>query len=181
MTIARLDLLDIATCPQKFLNTTLDFTNFDYDPTKDQNLTLFYECPPRVNIPARNRFTCSIGVGGTDNYNAYFVDESLSSIQEELIVECNTNFKVPILWTAPINESEGGVPTLQKVLNKGFDVEYLRHLSLICSACERSGGKCGSNFTQAFACYCRDQVQPYFCPSYGTHALFSSSHFPGLG
>uniref|UniRef100_A0A2N9I2F4 Uncharacterized protein n=1 Tax=Fagus sylvatica TaxID=28930 RepID=A0A2N9I2F4_FAGSY len=58
MTIARLDLLNIGTCPQKFLNTTLNFTNFDYVPT-DQNLTLFYDCPPRVNIPVQIALTAA--------------------------------------------------------------------------------------------------------------------------
>ena len=181
MTLVRLDLLNnIGTCPQKFLNTTLDFTIFDYF-TTDQNLTLFYNCSTQVEIPVQYSFNCDFGASITDN-NAYFVDESLSSIDlRNLTVQCNTNIKVPILRSALINESERGVLTLQKVLNQGFDVEYLRDLSLICSACEESGGKCGSNFTKAFACVCRDGVQPYFCPSYGTHALFSSSHFPGLG
>ena len=175
MTIARLDLWNIATCPQKYFNTTLDFNIFDYVSATDQNLTLFYDCSSRVNIPARNRFTCSLGVGGTDKYNNYFVDESLSSIElRELTVGCHTNIKVPILRTATINESEGGVPTLQKVLNQGFDVDYLRDLSLICSACEGSGGKCGSNFAQGFACFCRDGVQSHVCLIRGTHILFSS-------
>ncbi|GMY15302.1 LEAF RUST 10 DISEASE-RESISTANCE LOCUS RECEPTOR-LIKE PROTEIN KINASE-like 2.7 [Fagus crenata] len=178
MTIARLDLLNIATCPQKLLNTTLDFNIFDYVPATDQNLTLFYDCSPRVDIPVQNSFNCSLEVGVT--YNAYFVDESLWSIQEELIVECKRNFKVPILRSAPINESEGGVPALQKVLNRGFDVEYLRDLSLICSACVESGGECGSNFTHRFACYCRDGVQSHVCLIRGTHIL-CSSHFPELG
>jgi hypothetical protein len=159
----------------KVLNTTLDFTIFDYVPATDQNLTLFYDFSPRVDIPVRNSFKCSLGDGVTDKYNNYFVDESLSSIEEELIVECNRNFKVPILRTAPINESEGGVPTLQKVLNQGFDVEYQRDLSLICSACEGSGGKCGSNFTQGFVCFCRDGLQSPVCSRYAYSFLFSLS------
>ena len=183
MTIARLDLLNNnGTCPQKFLNTTLDFTNFDYVSTTDQNLTLFYDCSPQVKIPVPNSFKCSFGASGTDKNNNYFVDESLSSSIDlrQLIVECHTNIKVPILRTAPINESEGGVPTLQKVLNQGFDVEYLHDFPLICSACEGSSGKCGFNFTRGFFCFCRDGVQSRVCLIRGTHILFSS-HFPELG
>ena len=46
MTIARLDLWN-SPCPPtpKFVNTTLDFNNFDYHTPTDQNLTLFYDCP----------------------------------------------------------------------------------------------------------------------------------------
>uniref|UniRef100_A0A2N9I0E4 non-specific serine/threonine protein kinase n=1 Tax=Fagus sylvatica TaxID=28930 RepID=A0A2N9I0E4_FAGSY len=120
-----------------------------------------------------NTFLHTMSIARLDLLN---IDESLWSIQEELIVECKRNFKVPILRSAPINESEGGAPTLQKVLNQGFDVEYQRDWSLICSACEGSGGKCGSNFTRGFVCFCRDGLQSSVCR--GPHHVIVNNCIP---
>jgi hypothetical protein len=118
----------------------------------------------------------------------YIVDESPLGIQHlpQLVAECNHYIKVPILRTsarALLEDPEGGAPevVLRQVMNQGFDVEYNNELASPCRPCEESGGVCGSNATQPFVCYCRDQVQSsYTCPTPGMHALFSS-HFLGLG
>lgn len=62
-----------------------------------------------------NYFPCGLeGVGAN-----YFVNEPFTRIHE-LLEECHTSIKVPILRTALIDESVG----LQNVLNQGFDVDY---------------------------------------------------------
>ena len=138
MTIARLDLLN-SPCPStpKFVNTTLDFNNFDYQPT-DQNLTLFYDCPSEVSgLDGAKNFSC-----GLDNTANYFVNESFTGI-DELFEKCHRHIRVPVLGsTALINESLG----LQKVLNQGFDVDYHNSWAITCLGCEASGGTCGFNF-----------------------------------
>ena len=79
MTIARLDLSN-GPCPStpKFVNTTLDFNNFDYYTPTDQNLTLFYNCPSEVSgLDSVKNFSY-----GLDNTANYFVNESFTGIDE---------------------------------------------------------------------------------------------------
>ena len=167
MTIARLDLLN-GPCPStpKFVNTTLDFNNFDYHTTTDQNLTLFYGCPFGVGgLDKANYFPC----GGLDYTTNYFVNESFERIPE-LLEKCHENIKVPILRTA--NESVG----LQNVLNQGFDVDYRNDQLITCLGCKASGGFCGFNSSShPFVCFCRDgDQQPLVCSSkYACSFLFS--------
>jgi hypothetical protein len=168
-----------------FQSTALNYTLFDYASTVE-NITLLYDCPaPQDNIPpAPNRFNCSQFGVSDGKSNAYIVDESPLGIQRlpQLVEECNHNIKVPILRrsaTALLEDPKGGAPevVLQQVINQGFDVEYNDVLACSCRPCEASDGVCGSNATQLFVCYCRDQVQSsYTCPTPGMHALFSS-HF----
>ena len=114
MTIARLDLWD-GSCPQNNFNTTLNFTNYDYNASTVQNITLFYDCPPQVKIPARHRFTCRSGDTETGN-NAYFVEEFLSTSQLQDFKQCNKRIRVPILRAALMNDPWSGVPALRQVL-----------------------------------------------------------------
>ncbi|KAF5934553.1 hypothetical protein HYC85_030724 [Camellia sinensis] len=81
MTIARADLWDTI-CPEKFINTTLNFTLFDYGPYPHVvNLTLTYDCPPVVGPPdhtveERSHFQCQVGAGGQSCNINLFVNES---------------------------------------------------------------------------------------------------------
>ena len=174
MTIARLDLWN-SLCPPTLDNTTLDFNYFNYSTPTDQNLTLFYNCTSRVRGLDRANFPCPLGgVGATGNTANYFVDEFSPKIPE-LLKECNTSIKVPILRTALIGAVWGALP-LPKVLKQGFDVDYLNALST-CWACVASGGICNSaSSSQSFVCFCRDGEQPRVCSSNGMLARFSS-HF----
>lgn len=120
-------------------------------------------------------FPCPLGgVGNTDNTANYFVEEFSPKIPE-LLKECNTSIKVPIL-TALIG-AVGRALALPDVLNQGFDVDYLNASSITCWGCVASGGICNSTSPrpqQSFGCYCRDGVQPSVCSSNGMHARFSS-------
>ena len=178
MTIARLDLWN-SLCPPTLDNTTLDFNYFNYSTPTDQNLTLFYNCTSRVRGLDRANFPCPLGgVGATGNTANYFVDEFSPKIPE-LLKECNTSIKVPILRTALIGAVWEALPLgpLPKVLKQGFDVDYLNALSIPCWVCVASGGICNSaSSSQSFVCFCRDGEQPRVCSSNGMLARFSS-HF----
>ncbi|KAB1227105.1 hypothetical protein CJ030_MR1G001038 [Morella rubra] len=158
MTIARLDLWD-RSCPdspEAFLNTTLNFSVFDY-PSTVENLTLFYGCsvPLPPGIPFSNSFMCGSEASG--EFNAYVLDDAptLSNLSY-LNEKCRSQIKVPILRSS---NPAGGGPALQKALNDGFEVEYNDVLPLACKACVESGGACGVNSsTQNFVCFCRDQL-----------------------
>ena len=178
MTIARSDLWE-GSCPQKNFNTTLNFTNFDYYASTVQNITLFYDCPPQVNIPAPHRFTCKSGVTDTGN-NAYFYEELPLTSQFQDFEQCSKRVRVPIFRAALMNYPWSGVRALWEVLNLGFDVDYNPLHDTACSGCEHSGGHCGSNVAHKFACFCPDGERSYSCPGKNMLALFSS-HFPGLG
>ncbi|KAF5469082.1 hypothetical protein F2P56_013179 [Juglans regia] len=166
MTIARMDLLDNL-CPEKKLTTSLNNTLYDYTSTI-QNLTLFYGCPPTFPpIPAGNIFECSPGVW--NNGYGYFVDDSLAPPGNinlsEFYQSCDATMKVPIFKTTAFNlvPMGGAAPLLKKALKEGFEVEYPQLLLVACTGCEDSGGRCGSNSTSQFVCYCRDGVHFLNC------------------
>ena len=175
MTIARLDLWK-SPCLPKVDNTSLDFNNFDYITPADLNQTLFYNCTSRVRGLDGAYFSCPLGgVGATGNTANYLVDEFSPKIPE-LLKECNTSIRVPILRTALIG-AVGGSLALTKVLNQGFDVDYLNALSIPCWGCVALGGICSSpSSPEPFVCFCRDGEHPSVCLSNGMHARFSS-HF----
>ena len=138
MTIARSDLWD-GSCPQNNFNTTLNFTNFDYSyASAFQNITLFYNCSPGVDIPDGHEFTCKSGDTVTRN-NAYFGEEFLTASKLQDLKNCSKSIRVPILRAALMNEFPSGVPALQEVLNLGFDVEYNPLHDTACKGCLESG------------------------------------------
>ncbi|KAG7944647.1 hypothetical protein I3843_15G113100 [Carya illinoinensis] len=162
MTIARMDLWDNL-CPKKKLTTALNYTLYDYTSTV-QNLTLFYRC--HQAIPPLNRsFECGPGAWN----NAYFVDDTLPPgiNLSKFYQSCDATVKVPIFKTSALNGFLAGgetvLPLLVEALKEGFEVEYDRSLLVACSGCEHSGGRCGSNSTSPFVCFCRDGVQSFNC------------------
>ncbi|KAG6627507.1 hypothetical protein CIPAW_15G133600 [Carya illinoinensis] len=178
MIIARMDLWGNL-CPEKKPMTTitaLNYTLYDYSSTV-QNQTLFYNCSQAAPIPAGNRFECSPGARN----NAYFVDNTLlphginlSDFNGQL---CDATVQVPIFKTTAFNEAPvgGAAPLLVQALKEGFEVQYDRSLLVACNRCQSSGGRCGSNSTTQFVCFCRDGVQsaPSLC-SDGMHIFFSA-------
>ncbi|XP_042962257.1 LEAF RUST 10 DISEASE-RESISTANCE LOCUS RECEPTOR-LIKE PROTEIN KINASE-like 2.1 [Carya illinoinensis] len=165
MTIARVDLRDNL-CPEKRLTTVLDYTWYDYSSTV-KNITLFYNCS-RPSLPGI-RFECSPGAWNISNY---FVDDSWPGINRTEFTElCDpTTIKVPVSNSTFFNDHEDsldGATLLMKALEKGFEVEYNQSLMVACSGCELSGGRCGSNITSQFVCFCRDGGQSLFLCSDG--------------
>lgn len=174
MTIARMDLWDIqSSCPQKFVNTSLNYSSFEYDQQKVQNLTLAFNCSSQVNISKEKRFLC--GSKGGDRYNnIYYLDEFNHT---EEVAKCHSRIQVPILRRGGallsnhrFQERGNQTALFQSVLNEGFQVQYHFAMPIICKDCENSGEKCGSNSSQAFVCYCRDKVNSFMCGRVGTYA-----------
>jgi hypothetical protein len=177
-TIARSDLL-ADRCAPKYLDTTLNYTLFDYA-LADQNLTILYGCPDveDYNIPAlRNRFNCSRGEPD-EKFNAYYLEDESPPLGDELYKQlttiCDNHTQVPILWSSASADLRNAHQAVEKAIYEGFEVEYSSELAIHCRGCKDSGGVCGSNSTVAFVCYCRNQVEPHFCPKPGKQALFSS-------
>ncbi|CAL5374260.1 unnamed protein product [Camellia sinensis] len=164
MTIARNDLWN-GVCPKEFRSTALKASNlFTYDDMV-RYLYMFYGCTSNVTEQVRYNFTCPIN--GSRSSGAFF-----AGFVGQNVTGCDVNIVVPVLWTA-YEELWNGKLTLQQAFNQGFNVVYNPD-DVVCSACEASGGICGSGFdfsqsgdgyvtSEKFLCFCQDQPHPLAC------------------
>ncbi|KAL7178656.1 hypothetical protein ACSBR1_042076 [Camellia fascicularis] len=168
MTIARADLWD-SICPAKFINTTLNFTLFDYGPHPYVlNLTLFYDCLPDLPsyypIQERSHFQCPEVAGSQNSSNiSFFVEDPYDlHIPEQ---GCKSRIKVPV-FQERLNALWGDEHmTLAKLVKQGFEADYHEmDKFLACDSCNYSGGECGTdtNTNQAI-CFCYDGPQSQMC------------------
>lgn len=174
MTVA-LDDLDVNTgCPQSFKNISFNQILFNFS-SEVQNLSLFYNCSDK-SLPGSNNFSCPLG--GEEEIGFYRVDGEVGYF-ENLTNTCSNVIKIPVLSGAldMIGQVENG-ERLKEALRGGFEVMYQAE-NRICSACQSSGGICGSNESNPveFVCFCRDEPHPFTCP--GMHSL-SCSYFVTL-
>ncbi|XP_022865653.1 LEAF RUST 10 DISEASE-RESISTANCE LOCUS RECEPTOR-LIKE PROTEIN KINASE-like 1.3 isoform X4 [Olea europaea var. sylvestris] len=145
MRIVREDVMR-ATCPEDMVNTTLDYSLFDYSAT-NTNLTFLYGCPT-LKIPGLS-LVCSSG------YDGVYV---LPGTQGP--GKCNASVVVPILVSTGYGHGAGGSvnsTTLDQVLQQGFEIRWKMD-DKDCNDCIESKGRCGFNFaTNQTACFCPDQ------------------------
>ncbi|XP_062028223.1 LEAF RUST 10 DISEASE-RESISTANCE LOCUS RECEPTOR-LIKE PROTEIN KINASE-like 1.2 isoform X1 [Rosa rugosa] len=154
MTIARSDLLD-SPCTDHLVNTTLDYNRFSYVQTV-RNLTLYYGCLPQ-NETVLNNFTCKIDGTAKDRNISYYVDDSLSRVDVPGRPTCSIKILVPIFWEGFDVMPDNATEEVEKVLKRGFQVEYSADWDL-CRLCMNSNGTCGSNATtDSFLCLCGDR------------------------
>ncbi|CAK9141606.1 unnamed protein product [Ilex paraguariensis] len=132
-------------CIQEFVNTTLDYTLFDYA-SGYENLTLFYGCPP-LGIPIPWQFTCP--VNGTSYKNGFFElgAQGPGTCQVSVIVPIRTSFFYEI----------GVSFSPYHVIEEGFEVTW-KVDSEACNGCRNSGGRCGYDLNMnKFSCFCPNQ------------------------
>ncbi|KAG6720404.1 hypothetical protein I3842_03G059400 [Carya illinoinensis] len=152
MTLARSDLWN-NTCPQEFLNSTLNPDVFDYGKV-NEDLTIYYGCSnlPRRPMPS-NLFNCSIDEN--TSRNAYFLVGPIPTDPILSIINCTVGVEVKILKTASA-ELTNNRSMLREVLMKGFNVNYST-----CANCLVSGGQCGFDSDSAQPiCLCDNQPCP---------------------
>ncbi|XP_074274892.1 LEAF RUST 10 DISEASE-RESISTANCE LOCUS RECEPTOR-LIKE PROTEIN KINASE-like 2.4 [Silene latifolia] len=129
------------------------------------NISLFFGCDSSVSNYSGSLkvLTCN-GVNNTAD-SAYYVDkpEDVANISKL----CSTRF-FPVLKSELDDLNKGNV-NLTRVLNKGFEVEYTVDFDA-CSACQNSGGQCGSSDDNKmrFTCYCPDGTYTAVCHKPGT-------------
>ncbi|CAK9141604.1 unnamed protein product [Ilex paraguariensis] len=146
MKIVREDLMQTS-CPRDLVNTTLDYSIFDYANTY-MNLTFLYGCPPSSNFPGLSLLSCR-------NNNVYVFPGTLGP------GSCNTSVIVPVLQTGP--GSSVSLTSLNQVLQEGFEVRWTMD-SKACSECTGSKGRCGYDFpTNQTTCFCLNA--PYVASS----------------
>lgn len=140
MRIVRGDVMGGA-CPQEMVNTTLDYTIFDYFASYT-NFTFLYGCPA-LNLSGLSLISCG--------YDDVYV---MSGTQGP--VYCNTSVVVPVLLTG---NGDGGFmnsTNLSQVLQQGFEIRW-NIGNHGCSDCVESKGRCGYSFeTARTTCFCPD-------------------------
>ncbi|KAF8407785.1 hypothetical protein HHK36_006921 [Tetracentron sinense] len=155
-------------CPSRLVNTTLNFTFFNYASTV-HNLTLYYNCTlnniPSVPSSMQSRaFNCS--VNKITQYGFYVTGTTPA---DAILWKCGDNVIVPVLQTAA-NALETNGTTLGATLDGGFELQWTVG-SATCNQCLGSGGQCGYNSsTGQFSCFCRDQPYSKTCFTPGTNS-----------
>nr|GMD49977.1 LEAF RUST 10 DISEASE-RESISTANCE LOCUS RECEPTOR-LIKE PROTEIN KINASE-like 2.1 [Ipomoea batatas] len=180
-------------------NASLDFNLFNYVPSGDQNITLFYGCTlvkpdlncsePNFSFGCNNNENRSLGPPlfdpTSDNFNCtLFKDSSfgvyglgtsprIGSFLDN--VRCG-GIQIVVTVTqgafeALANASHASEELLRSSMAGGFSVEWKANNSL-CQECLRSGGRYGSNgnlISTQFVCYCANRTFSSTCTSIRTH------------
>ncbi|KAG7036753.1 LEAF RUST 10 DISEASE-RESISTANCE LOCUS RECEPTOR-LIKE PROTEIN KINASE-like 2.4, partial [Cucurbita argyrosperma subsp. argyrosperma] len=163
LTIARDDYMDDL-CPNKFINTTIDYNLFDTIPNY-RNITLLY-CS---TSPVAGQFTCPDYEFGLIQLNP--VASSLCNVSVIVPVSLDSFPQVSDL----VNSSE-----ILKAIKEGFEVR-LKKDSGGCGICEESNGVCGYDWSlNQTTCYCRHGAYNDNGACQSTPAGGSPSSSPGL-
>ncbi|EXB88612.1 putative receptor-like protein kinase [Morus notabilis] len=167
MTLARLDLWDNPCSPDTSKNTTLDdIVAVNYPPTV-VNLTLIYNCTkPEESLGQYfpNNFSCP----KDDDRISYYVrnESQLQDLETEGLIRDRRGgvIQVPVFRIALDEIERSAADGVHSVLIKGFDVNYMEFP--LCSECEWSSGRCGSNNSNGMVtCYCSGgREYLYVCP-----------------
>ncbi|KAL2926525.1 LEAF RUST 10 DISEASE-RESISTANCE LOCUS RECEPTOR-LIKE PROTEIN KINASE-like 1.2, partial [Bienertia sinuspersici] len=113
------------------------------------NISLFYDCHGHYMANALN---CSVPCLGKHNTAYYYLKKFEQDPPDNVCKQLQVPvFKQELDRLQPDYNNQAN-ETLLKVLEEGFEVEYLNFSD--CSKCQNSGGICGSNDTD-FACFHR--------------------------
>lgn len=146
------------------LKTTFEFSS------NVRNLSLFYSCPSSFSKYHPKTFACSY-LSGTNGSAFYFLKRSGFTEREGM--SCMYISTIPVL-KRELDDLNNGNATLLGVLRKGFELEYALN-SAACSACQSSGGQCGSSDGSPleFVCHCPLGSQPTLCTKSGAAPLLA--------
>ncbi|KAM2539830.1 hypothetical protein TB2_025082 [Malus domestica] len=153
-------------CPPNFVNTTLNFSLFDYG-SGYTNMTFYYQCNINIGLPSMQ---CNINNTVSP---VFYVTRPTGN--QPSYVSCTDEVIVPV-YTAAALAIEASLTTISDAINGGFPLE-LEIDTDQCNKCEETGGRCGLNTTtnSGFSCFCRDQASATICNG------ISNSTQPGGG
>ncbi|XP_044477114.1 LEAF RUST 10 DISEASE-RESISTANCE LOCUS RECEPTOR-LIKE PROTEIN KINASE-like 2.3 [Mangifera indica] len=167
VTISRKDLPgDFSSCIDGS-EVSVNFNRFLYSYSSNvRNLSLFYNCTDETQL-GRNNYTC-YQQGIEVRRGFYTIDGELDYFPNHTDTStCSEVTKVPIrLIDGHVNsEAREFLVWLETNLYMGLEVKYDAENGL-CSACQLSGGICGSTESNPgkFLCLCRDKTHPHACP-----------------
>lgn len=153
MRIVREDLME-GPCPHEMVNTTLDYSLFDYA-SSYTNFTFLYGCPA-LNVPGLSLIPC-----GSSGYSGgVYVFPGTQGPGK-----CNASVIVPVLLGG--NGGGGSVngTSLNEIVQQGFEVRW-KIGEKSCSDCMDSKGRCGYDVrTNETTCFCSDA--PYISDTCG--------------
>ncbi|KAL3618955.1 hypothetical protein CASFOL_037183 [Castilleja foliolosa] len=155
------DDLSNTLCTSLQINTTLDFTLFNFSDV--ENITLFYGCglrqPPTAQPTLPTQFSCNFNRLNT--WSFFYLTSEPAVLGNNITGSCSSNIDVPVSRSAARSlESLAG---LQEAFADGFSIQWYAD-NEICGECAGSGGFCGYDpSSEAFACYCRDGTRGVRC------------------
>ncbi|KAA8547784.1 hypothetical protein F0562_004213 [Nyssa sinensis] len=160
LTLARLDLWNNS-CPQTFVNSTLNSTIFNTD-VGNGDLTMMYGCSSTMNYTPQNLFSCN--VNGVNSSDSFYLTGPVPRDPIISFLECNVSIVTPVIGDAGVRLTSNR-STLEEVLMQGFNVNYSDPYDNQCSQCIENGGQCGFESSSGQAvCICGDRP----CPAAGS-------------
>ncbi|XP_060195399.1 LEAF RUST 10 DISEASE-RESISTANCE LOCUS RECEPTOR-LIKE PROTEIN KINASE-like 1.3 [Lycium barbarum] len=141
--IVREDIME-STCPVDLVNTTLDYSLFDYA-AGYSNLTFLYNCPVSSS-PAET--DVMMACRSSKYHNVFILPGAVGP------GKCNASVTVPVLQTSAATVASLNSSGLGQVLQQGFYIRW-KIDSKACSECIDTKGKCGyDEFMKQTTCYC---------------------------
>ncbi|KAI7749005.1 hypothetical protein M8C21_009911 [Ambrosia artemisiifolia] len=156
LVLARSDLWN-NTCPNKFVNTSLDSKLFDANGGQNVDLTIFFGCSSSpMLVQQQNRFYCD--VGGVDLTDSFFLIGEVPIDPIRKMIHCRNGVRVPLLKTVG-SELNRSLLTLAEALTQGFEVVYSDPYGDRCLECSRLDWDCGFDVGIAQpVCICNGRI-----------------------
>ncbi|TQD89684.1 hypothetical protein C1H46_024819 [Malus baccata] len=151
-------------CPQTFVNTTLNFSLFDYV-SGYRNMTFYYQCSAPITLPSPQ--SCNIS---NTMSPVYYLTKPVTvgqTVGQAYSVSCTHEVIVPVYEEAALAIEAATVPSQTIVTNAvegGFSLQ-LEIDNDECDKCLGSGGQCGLNTgtNSGFSCICANQTYASIC------------------
>ncbi|XP_027770089.1 LEAF RUST 10 DISEASE-RESISTANCE LOCUS RECEPTOR-LIKE PROTEIN KINASE-like 1.4 isoform X2 [Solanum pennellii] len=141
--ILREDIMK-STCPVDLVNTTLDYSIFDYA-SGYTNLTFLYDCPVASDFAEMDgTFTCR----NSKYHNVFVLPGAVGP------GKCDASVTVPVPQMSAGNVGSLNTSGLAQVLQEGFDIRWKLE-SKTCSKCIQDKGRCGyDEYSKQTTCFC---------------------------
>lgn len=175
LTLVRAELWN-NTCPEQLQSAVIDSLNFKYV-LNSQDLNLYYNCQAPVGgmpMALPYQFSCHTKGRDTIGYHS-LTSGTVAPPISNIDFKCNTSIIVRVNQTAASALAHNPpLITIKEAIDSGFGVQWEAN-NTSCDRCVQSGGRCGSNSSSTFVCYCSDQPYSLVCGS------SDSSHQDGSG
>ncbi|KAM2958386.1 hypothetical protein FF2_025255 [Malus domestica] len=160
-------------CPQTFVNTTLNFSLFDYV-SGYRNMTFYYQCSAAITLPS----PLSCNISNTVSL-VYYLTQPVTAGQP-YSVSCTHEVIVPVYEEAALAIESATEPS-QTIVTDAVEGGFSLQLEIDndqCDRCLKSGGQCGldTSTNSGFSCFCADQAYASICNSSQSGGTFVPCH-----